>query len=309
MARIIDIHTHGGFGINFNDCDFSHLEKFSQTAPKFSIVGFCPTLATDSIENIQKQLAVFSKFKAEQNSAAVKNSQKWAKMLGVHLEAIFLNPEKSGIHNKSLFLQPNIENFKKVAGDFTDTGIIKIVTLAPELDENCELTDFLISKNIKVQAGHTLAEHCYNCCATTHHFNAMPQLSHHGSSITLRTMLSDDIYAEIIADGAHVNDDMLKLFFKTKSHSKTILISDSLPLAKSDLEKTEFCGQTIFNSEGVAKNSNGTIAGSILFIEDIIKLLDKKGILSEQIARKMAWENPIEYLGLDEKTVSAMLEI
>lgn len=301
--RIIDIHTHGGFGINFNDCNLSELEIFANLATDYSIVAFCPTLATDSVTNIKKQLGVFSEFKTLQAAGQIKG----AKMLGVHLEAIFLNPNKKGIHNTEHFLHPTIKNFKKVAGDFFD--VIKIVTLAPELDKNCELANFLIENKIKVHAGHTLAEHSYNCSATTHHFNAMPPLSHRDPTITLSAINNNEIFTEIIADGIHVCDGMLKLFFDAKNHDKIILVSDSLPIAKSDCKKMEFCGQIIIKSGEYAKNPNGCIAGSNLFIEDIISRLVQNNILNVRSAKKMAFDNPIAHLELDEQTVKQLLKI
>lgn len=308
MTRIIDIHTHGGFGINFNTCNLEQLKSFAKNASEFSTAGFCPTLATDTIENIRRQLAVFAQFKKLHETP--KETQ-GAIMLGVHLEAIFLNPQKAGIQNTDLFLSPSVENFMRIAGDFVD--VVKIVTLAPELDLGGSLSDFLKSKNIKVHAGHTTTLDCHKVSCTTHHFNAMPALSHRGASITLNAIINDSIYTEIIADGTHVQDDMLRLFFKAKNNDKIILISDSLPLAKSSLEKTEFCGVEIFADIGgggnVAKNKEGTIAGSTMFVEDIIKRLGEKGILPKESAQKMAWDNPIEHLGLDEKIVDEMLKV
>ena len=66
--------------------------------------------------------------------------------------------------------------FKKITGE--DIDAVKIVTLAPELDKNGELVDFLESHNIRAHAGHTLAESLYNVSATTHHFNAMEPITH-----------------------------------------------------------------------------------------------------------------------------------
>lgn len=295
--RIIDIHTHGGFGINFNTCTPSEIEDFANKAVHHSTVGFYPTLATDSAKNIQKQLEIFNTFKQSQKTGSI--------MLGVHIEGIFLNPKKTGIHNAEQFLEPTIENFKKTIGQFQDT--IKIVTLAPELDKNSELINFLTSNGIKVHAGHTMANKLYKgISATTHHFNAMPQLSHRENNITLETLLSDDIYSEIIADGKHVNNSMLKLFFKIKNPKKIILISDSLPITHSNLKEFNFCNQTILKN---GENKNGTLAGSIHFIEDIINKLVENKILTKEAAQKMVWENPIEHLNIGDIDVEKMKKL
>ncbi len=297
--KFIDVHTHGGFGINFSKCTINDVQEFANRALKYSTLAFLPTLATDYVENVQEQLKIFSEF--------AKIQTRGAKMLGVHLEGIFLNPIKAGIHDHSLFLLPTVKNFKYVAGNFLN--IIKTVTLAPELDKDLKLTNFLHEKGIKVQAGHTLAKTDQGMDSTTHHFNAMPNLSHRGASITLKALFNDEIYTEIVADGIHVSDDMLKLFFRVKNRDKIIIISDSLPLAYSNLKKIEFCNQLIFNSSEGARNADGTLAGSILFIRDIAGRLIENGILTQSDVQKMTWDNPIKYLGLSESTVESILKL
>ncbi len=295
--KFIDIHTHGGFGIDFATCDTEGLQEFSKKALGQGIVGFCPTLATDTFENIQRQLNVIAQVEDIGD----------AKILGAHLEGIFLNPEKAGAHNKAQLNLPTIENFKKAVGDFMD--VVKIVTLAPELDENLELTKFLQSNGIKVHAGHTLAKNAKGVDGTTHHFNAMPKMSHNEDTITLDAIMQDDIYTEIIADGVHVDDEMLNLFFRIKNPDKVILISDSLALAGAIGGEFALCGKKVFATNEGARNEDGTLAGSILLLGDIVKRLTNKGILPIQTIEKMVWDNPIKHLGLDSEAVENMIKL
>jgi len=99
---------------------------------------------------------------------------------------------------------------------------------------------------------------------------------------------------------------MLRLFFRAKNPDKIILISDSLPVAHSDLGEIDFCGQKVLKS---GRNSKGTLAGSVLFVEDIIKRLVEKKILGQNEAQKMAWDNPIAHLGLSEAEIKKMENI
>ena len=136
----VDIHTHGGFGVNFNNCSKDDINFFAIEAKKRNIIGFLPTLATDNINNLTHQIEIISEVKNIQTQGA--------KILGIHLEACFLNPEKSGIHNAKNFLEPSVANWEKFFRKYEN--IIKIVTLAPELDKNNELQKYLISKKIKI---------------------------------------------------------------------------------------------------------------------------------------------------------------
>ena len=283
--KYIDIHIHGGYGINFNTSSYEEIKTLLKKLYKRGRVGICPTLVGDSIENLQSRFELFKKLK---NNRSIKESY----IIGLHLEGTFLNPEKPGVQNSKVFLEPNINNFKKLADGYED--IIKIVTLAPELDKNDKLTDFLEKMNIKVHAGHTQADKKGKSSATTHHFNAMPQISHRGLNLALDSLFDNSIYCEIIADGIHLSKNMLKLFLKIKNNSKIIFISDALPAAHCKNEVI-FCNKKI-NKNG--KDKNGTLAGSVLFLDEITQLAINTGLISTSSAKKFVFDNPIAHLCL-----------
>ncbi len=280
--KIIDIHIHGGFGIDFNKTDEEGMHFFARQIKNHNVVAFCPTLATDKLENISTQISIIKR--------AMQNQKKdEAKILGVHLEGCFLNPNKSGIQDPENFYELTPENFLKIQ----DNDVIKIVTLAPELDLG--LIDFLISYGVKVHAGHTQATECGRVHGTTHHFNAMPPIHHRVPSITLDALFNDKIYCEIIADFSHIFKDVLKLFFKTKKKDKIILVSDALPITKSDLETIEFCGKTIYKN---GLDANKTLAGSIKFLDEISENLIKEKFITRKEAQKMLYDNVLAHLDL-----------
>ena len=214
-----------------------------------------------------------------------------AKILGIHLEGVFLNPEKKGIHNCKLFLEPSIENYKLIEDDF-----IKIVTLAPELDNDFELSRYLKSKGVKVQAGHCKGGDLSECDGVTHLFNAMSAVSHRGSTTALSALTSDNIYTEVIADGVHISDEALKLVFKSKPLGKILLISDCLPITKSDLKEMDFVGEKIYFDGQKATSKEGTLAGSTSLLSDIVKKLGKMGLFSPLLV-----ENVYRYHSIDIK--------
>lgn len=87
---LIEQHLHGGFGIDFSICEIEDFIKFSKEILKYGVCGFFPTLVTDSIDNLKKQ--IFKIKEAQKLQMTLTESS--AKILGVHLEACFLNPEK-----------------------------------------------------------------------------------------------------------------------------------------------------------------------------------------------------------------------
>lgn len=280
---LIEQHFHGCFGIDFSTCKADDILELSKKILTHGIGGFFPTLVTDSVENIKRQIN-------EIKIAKSKQTNEMAEILGIHLEGIFINLEKKGIHNEKLFLKPTIENYKLIEDDF-----IKIVTLAPELDENKELQNYLKEKGVKVQAGHCAGSDLTGCSGVTHLFNAMKGVNHRESSTSLSALLHDEIYTEIIADGIHLSDDILNLIFKTKPQDKIILVSDSLPLAKSTLKQMSFAGEEIFYDGKKATSKEGTLAGSTAILDEIIGLLAHKNPQNFEKYIEMASNNLFKY--------------
>ena len=271
---LIEQHFHGCFGIDFNTATVDDVLFLSKEILKYGIGGIFPTIVTDSVENTRKAISVIKE-------ASTRQTPDMAKILGIHLEGIFLNPEKKGIHNPEHFLEPTVENYKLIEDDF-----IKIVTLAPEFDDG--LINYLNQKGIKVQAGHCTGGYLTGCTGVTHLFNAMSGITHRGSSTALSALINDDIYTEIIADGIHVSDDALKLVFKTKD--KVILISDCLPCTKSDLKEFTFADEKVYYDGTKATSKDGTLAGSTALLPDIIKRLAKQNLFNPEYIN-----NPYKY--------------
>ena len=268
----IEQHFHGAFGVNFSSCDIDDVLHVAKEIKKRGVGGIFPTLVTDSIENVCHQIKIIKQ-------AAKLQTPDMAKIYGVHLEGIFINPVKKGIHDEKLFLEPTVENFKLIEDDF-----LKIVTLAPELVKD-NLIKYLTNKGIKVQAGHCIGGDLKGCSGVTHLFNAMSGITHRVESTALAALIDDDIYVEVIADGVHISDDALKLVFKTKPIDKIILVSDCLSCTGGNPCEFEFAGQKIIYDGKKATSKDGTLAGSTTLLPDIIKRLKMIGLYDDQLIK------------------------
>ncbi len=289
VPSIIEQHIHGGFGVNFNTCDVDDVLFFLEKIKDFGVSLVYPTLHTDELEVLNNQLKVI--YEASKINTTVKIG-------GVHLEGPFINPEKAGVHTKSLIRKPNLNDYKKIV-DGVDEKFVKIVTLAPELDENSELADYLIQNGVKLSAGHSLCTDLRKVNQVTHLFNAMGGINHKQKSTATEALINDDIYVEVIADGNHITDDVLKLIFKSKPKNKIMLISDALPVAHSKNETDTFMGQELYQKDGCARTKNGTLAGCAIFVFEIIKRLVKNGFLTVEEAFLMGSKNVADNLGLN----------
>ncbi len=294
---LIENHIHGAFGIDFNNCSVDDVLEVSKKLLLRGIGGFFPTFVTDTIENIRKQTKIIKTAKSMQTSDM-------AEIFGIHIEGIFVNPLKRGIQDESLFLTPNVENYKLIEDD-----LIKIVTLAPELDEG--LIEYLKNKGVKVQAGHCLGGDLKGVDGVTHIFNAMSGINHREQSTTLSALINDDVYTEVIMDLVHLSKETLKLIIKSKPENKILPISDCLPLAYGNKKEMDFCNKKVYYDGRKITSKEGTLAGSSLLVDDILKILYKNGIDGYKYVKNLYQYHNLKvsgYIYLDENNEILKIE-
>ena len=284
---LVEQHIHGAFGIDFMNCSVDDFLECSALLSSFGVSAYFPTIMTDEISIIKDRLDIVKQAKKKQ-------TKRMAQIVGVHLEGPFINPDKAGIHEKKYILEPTICNYKLVEDD-----IVKIVTLAPELDLNQEFIKYLKSKNIKISVGHSVEVDLSCADQVTHLYNAMGGFSHRGDSTVVSALTNDNVFCEVIADSMHVSDDVLKLTFKQKGLEKTLLISDALPLAHAAKKEHIFAGQKIYNKDGKLVNFDGVFAGSSMLLSDIVTNLCEKNILTLKEALICASSNQLKYHNIE----------
>lgn len=285
-SALVEQHIHGAFGYDFMNCNLEEILEVSKQLLNCGVGYYFPTIMTDDLSIIKERISIVKKAMSLQ-------TKEMAQIVGVHLEGPFINPAKAGIHDKK-YIQPlNIDIYKQIEDE-----IIKIVTLAPELDNNSEFITYLKNKGVKVSAGHCTSSDLSQVNQVTHLYNAMGSFSHRGES-TVVSALNNDVYTELIADSEHISDEVLKITFKQKSLEQILLISDALPLAHSEKEESIFAGQNIYKKDSKLVNVEGTIAGSSMLLCDIVKNLADKSLLNLKDALTCASSNQLKYHNLE----------
>lgn len=298
----IDLQINGGLGLAFPDLELKDLARLSKICDFLWLQGidsFLPTIVTTSVEKIQRSLAVITKFIELQT--ATPNT---AKVLGVHLEGPFLNPQKRGAHPARHLLPLNIENIKQVLGDYAET--VKIITLAPELDKDNRGIDYLIARGITVSLGHSLAtaeqaKIAFESGASmvTHAFNAMPGLHHRQPGLLGEAIINPNVFCGFIADGNHVCPTMLKILMRASNSDRHVfLVSDALaPIGLPD-GIYPWDEREIEVVKGTAKLTDKTLAGTTLPLLAGVKNLAEWGICDVATAIATATESPRKAIGL-----------
>jgi N-acetylglucosamine-6-phosphate deacetylase len=312
----VDLQINGALGFAFPDLESKHIEilpKICQFLWDQGVDAFLPTLVTTSLDKFRRSLSTIADYiRTVQTAAPATIQPKTAEILGVHLEGPFLNPQKRGAHPVEFLLPLTIENVKQVLGDCAD--IVKIITLAPELDSTGEVISYLQSLGISVSLGHSqaTAEQAQQAFArgasmVTHAFNAMPSLHHREPGLLGAAIVYPGVKCGLIADGKHVSPTMIDFLLRAGRYQKGVfLVSDALaPLGLPD-GVYPWDSRQIEVRKGTAwvrldyhsPLESATLAGTTLSLLAGVQNLVEWGICDAESAIALATESPRKAIGI-----------
>ncbi|CUQ21790.1 N-acetylglucosamine-6-phosphate deacetylase [Turicibacter sanguinis] len=260
---LIDVHVHGSCGADTMDQTVEAIKLISQGIAKNGVTSFLPTTMTMSREDIYGALDIVRE--------CMNKTLNGAKVLGAHLEGPFINAIYKGAQPERYIIKPSYDFIK----EYTD--VIKLVTYAPEMDDNYSFTKEVKEKtDITLSIGHTNATYnqakqafACGCSHVTHLFNAMTPLNHREPGV-VGAALTSDVFTELIADTIHVNQELFQFILDNKGKDKMILITDSMRAGCMKDGKYDLGGQEVIVKDGAARLSSGTLAGSVLTLNKAI---------------------------------------
>ena len=264
MPGFFDSHIHGGFSYNFNNLNIDELNKLSYLLAKKGTTSFLTTLTNN--DNLIKQLELLNNIETT-----------YAKMMGIHLEGPFINPSYRGAIDKEYLLEPDIDYLDNI---LNINNHIKQMTIAPELKDSSLIMKKLKENNIKVMLGHSGAlkediKEDYD--GFTHLFNATRGLHHRDISL-VNLAFADKKYVEIIADGIHLDLNILKLIYKNIDRNHLLLISDGLSMAGlADGNYIFENSEVIKDGLKIIRKEDNKLCGGASFIVDGLKNMYKIG--------------------------------
>lgn len=298
----VDLQINGALGLAFTDVESADLPKLADICQflwEQGVDEFLPTLVTTSVEKIQRSLAVFAEFMARPSDTNI------ARIVGIHLEGPFLNFQKRGAHPPEYLLPLTVENVKRVLGDYA--GIVKVMTLAPELEEDGEAIAYLRSLGITISLGHSLATAAeahlaFDRGATmvTHAFNAMPGLHHREPGLLGAAIVRSGVRCGFIADGQHVCPTMLQILLAASQGDRGLfLVSDALaPLGLPD-GVYPWDSRQIEVTNGTARLADGTLSGTTLPLLAGVQNLVNWGICDVESAIALATVSPRQAINIE----------
>jgi N-acetylglucosamine-6-phosphate deacetylase len=281
------------------DGTINDLSIIANSVAQEGTTGFLATTMTQSPENILKAMNAVKEYKELDPDTG-------AKVLGIHLEGPFISTKHVGAQPIDYVAKPEIETFDKYMS--ASGNSIKIVSLAPEVEGADQLIKHMAEVGVVPSAGHTDAG--YNdiekamqsgLSNITHTFNAQKALHHREIGTVGSAMMFDQLNCEAICDTIHLSIPAIKLLIKNKPHDKFTLITDSMRAKWLPDGLSELGGQQVFVKNGEARLKDGTLAGSILKMNDAIKNLVLKCDVPFTDAIDYATINPAKNLKLDDE--------
>jgi N-acetylglucosamine-6-phosphate deacetylase len=262
LPGFIDVHVHGGAGHEVMDAQPETLAHLAKFYAKHGCTSFLATTWTDTRERICTALTNIATHIGSQSNGAT--------VLGAHLEGPYLNPEKCGAQN--------IEYIRRAARDealeFLDTGVIRLLALAPEYAENHWLITECLRRGITVSAAHTAASYEQVRAAvrmglkqTTHTFNAMTGLHHRDPGTLGAALTTSEIRCELIADNIHVHPGAMDVLYRAKGAEGVILITDAVRGTGMPDGEYPIDDRVTIVRDGAVRLKDGTLAGSTLTME------------------------------------------
>ncbi len=302
LPGFIDEHIHGAMKADAMDGNIEALSDISTAIASEGTTGFLATTMTQSPENIKNALKAV-------NDYINLNKEEGAELLGVHLEGPFISPKHVGAQPLEYVVNPSVEVMKKYL-EYSG-GNIKIVSLAPETEGAEALVKFLKEKGIVASIAHTGAKYkdCENAVSwgmtnVTHTYNAQTGLHHRDAGVVGSALIMDELSCELICDLIHVSVPAIKLVIKNKPSDKVILITDSMRAKHMPDGESELGGQLVIVKNGEARLVDGTLAGSVLKMNEAVKNVHLSAGVPLETAVDFATANPAKNLGVYDRVGS-----
>lgn len=292
-----DTHVHGYGGHDIMDATKEGLLEISKGIVQTGVTSFLATTLTDTTEKLDK---------ACKNVGDNKDFCEGAKVQGIFLEGPFFTEEFKGAQNPDYMTNPDINklsNWKKLS-----KGLVNKIAIAPERENSEEFIKDALKLGVKVALGHSNATYEQAKKAVdvganifVHTYNGMSPLHHRNPGMVGAALSTENTYGEVICDGHHVHPGAVKVVMRAKTYDNTLLITDCMMaggMPEGDYKLGDF---DVKVENGTARIQNGSLAGSILRLDNAVKNIVKWGLASPFDAVKMASLIPAKSVDLDDK--------
>jgi N-acetylglucosamine-6-phosphate deacetylase len=293
---MIDLHTHGFGGKDVNAGSEADLAAMADMLLASGVTAFLPTIASSGPAETQLQV---ERIASLMGSAEARR----AEVLGSRLEGPFISRTKKGAQLESAIRPPDVAELERLIA----RGPIRMLDFAPEEDADGALLRALVARHVVACIGHTAATFAQAAKAIdagarhcTHLFNAMPPLEHRAPGAVGALLTDSRTTVEVIADGVHVHPTVLRLVVMARGPEAVALVTDQLAGAGCGEGVFTFVGRQVQISGGAARLADGTLAGSVLTMDQAVRnMVNLVGV---------AWSDAIRMATLTPATIAGVAD-
>lgn len=262
VPGFVDLQVNGAFGVDV----VAQPERLDELSAKLLATGttsYLPTIVTLPLASYSELLPAISL-----------DGEAGAEPLGLHLEGPFINPRKRGAHPEDSIVLPDIG----VLREMLDAAPIRMVTVAGEMPGCRALIEEAAGRNVVVSLGHSDAtfEEALSALnsgaeSVTHLFNAMSPLHHRDPGLPGAAMVHPGAVCGMVADGLHVHPEMVKLAYEKLGPDRMYLVTDAMAAAGMESGEYSLAGRRVHIGDGVPRLEDGTLAGSVLRMDQALR--------------------------------------
>jgi N-acetylglucosamine-6-phosphate deacetylase len=308
LPGFVDMHVHGGGGTSFTEGpadDARRVVEFHRGHGSTTIVA---SLVTAPLADLEAQAAMLAGLAGQDVIA------------GIHLEGPFLSTARCGAQDPRHMLAPDLAVFERL--HMAAAGHLRVITIAPELPGAASLIKAAARAGVTAAVGHTdatadIASAAVDVGAThaTHLFNGMRPLHHREPGPAGALLDRDEVTCEVIADGVHLHDTVIRLTARAAGPGRLVLITDAMAAAGMPDGSYRLGSTRVDVTGGVARlagggepgtagaraGTAGAIAGSTATMADVVRHAVAAGLPVTAVAAA-ASTTPARVLGLGDRT-------
>ena len=293
VPGLVDTHTHGRIGYDFDSATAEQMKEMRHSYAVDGTTTVFPTIASAPLAQIEQAI----------------DNVKAAGFDSIHLEGRYLNCKRRGAHRADLLFPLDVNEFSALLDRME--GLNVHISCAAELEGGEAFVKTAVSRGATVSLGHTDATYeealeaiSWGVNSFTHTFNAMRPIHHREPGPVVAALATEGVYAEVIADGFHLNPAIVKLAYLAKRPAHLTLITDSMSATRCADGEYAIAGEKVYVVDGKAINEEGNISGSTITLYQAVRNLMKFAGVSYAEALAYATIVPATEVGIDSVTGS-----
>jgi N-acetylglucosamine-6-phosphate deacetylase len=298
IPGLIDLQVNGGSGVDCLRAIPEHYDILGRYLAATGVTGYLATIVSAPLEEMRHAVDVAG--------AASARPGPRPSMLGVHLEGPYLNPLRRGAHRAQDLRHPSLREM--VETHRRAKGVLRMVTIAPELEGAETVVRWLASEGVVPAIGHTdagyeevVAAAGWGARMATHVFNAMRGFHHREPGAAGAALLTPGLTVGVIPDLVHLHAGALRLIARVAGMGRIALITDAIAAAGMGRGTFSLGEQAVEVRDGVPRLADGTLAGSVLAMIHGVHNFAQAASVPLREAVQAASLIPARLLGLSQK--------